>query len=126
MNSLIAVAASAGFMHLAASLPEKDAPTASSATGVAVPPMVLERRGEDARQLHAQQRKRHAQQNAEDDRVFHHVDQRAPDRRRAVSPGGISRLFFIRMRRKLQNQYRVHVENGTAESTIIGTMPALL
>ncbi len=33
---------------------------------------------------------------------------------------------FIRMRRKLQNQHRVHVEkNGTAESTIIGTMPAL-
>ena len=40
MNSLIAVAAMAGLMRLRAALPEKDAPTASRATGVAVPPTV--------------------------------------------------------------------------------------
>ena len=112
-------------MHLAASLPEKDAPTASSATGVAVPPMVL---SVEARMPGSFTRSSENGTPSRMPRMIGFFTTLTSACLTAAAPfrsGGISRPFSSVCGENCRISTAYTLKNGTAESTIIGTMPAL-
>ena len=124
INNLMAVASSAGFTHLAASPLEKDAPTASSATGVAVPPMVL---SVEERIVGSFTRSSENGTPSRMPRMIGFFATLQSARLTAAPPslsGAIRRPFSSTCGENCRISTAYTLKNGTAESTIIGTMPA--